>query len=103
MEDKESKIQLYETYKGMLTKKMQDVFEQYYFSDLSLREIAQNNEISFQAVRDTLKKVEKQLEEMEQKIGMLKLKQQIIELNEYVSSPDMDLEKLINKMKRIGE
>ena len=61
LEDKERKIELYETYGKMLTTNMQDVFEQYYFSDLSLREIASNNEISFQAVRDTLKKAEKQL------------------------------------------
>ena len=45
MEDKERKIELYETYGKMLTSNMQDVFEQYYFSDLSLREIAANNEV----------------------------------------------------------
>ena len=100
MEDKERKIELYETYGKMLTTNMQDVFEQYYFSDLSLREIAANNEISFQAVRDTLKKAEKQLVDMESKIGMLELKQKI---KEYISSPNMDKEELINKMKRIGE
>lgn len=103
MEDKERKIGLYETYKEMLTRNMQDVFEQYYFSDLSLREIASNNEISFQAVRDTLKKAEKQLIDMESKIGMFGLKEKITKLNEYASSPDMDLGKLINEMKRIGE
>ena len=103
MEDKERKIELYETYGKMLTTNMQNVFEQYYFSDLSLREIATNNEVSFQAVRDTLKKAEKQLVEMESKIGMLELKQKINELKEYVLSPNMDLNELINKMKRIGE
>ena len=103
MEDKEKKIALYITYKQMLTKNMQDVFEQYYFSDLSLREIAANNEISFQAVRDSLKKVEKQLGELETKIGMLSLKEKIYELNEYVSSPNMEIEELINKLKKLGE
>ena len=103
MEDKEKKIELYMTYKEMLTSNMQDVFEQYYFSDLSLREIAANNEISFQAVRDTLKKVEKQLVELETKIGMLALKEKINEINVYVSSPNMELEELINKLKKLGE
>ena len=103
MEDKEKKIELYMIYKEMLTPNMQDVFEQYYFSDLSLREIAANNEISFQAVRDTLKKVEKQLIDMETKIGMFALKEQIQELSEYVSSPNMDTEELINKVKKLGE
>ena len=103
MEDKEKKIELYMTYKEMLTSNMQDVFEQYYFSDLSLREIAANNEISFQAVRDTLKKVEKQLVELETKIGMLALKEKVNEINEYVSNPNMDCEELINKVKKLGE
>lgn len=103
MEDKERKILLYETYKEMLTHNMQDVFEQYYFSDLSLREIAANNNVSFQAIRDTLKKAEKQLEDMETKIKMLALKEKILQLNEYASSPNMDIEELINKMKKIGE
>ena len=103
MEDKEIKIALYETYGKMLTANMQDVFEQYYFSDLSLREIATNNEISFQAVRDTLKKAEKSLLDMESKIGMLALKEKINKLNEYISSPNMECEELINKMKKLGE
>lgn len=103
LEDKENKIELYMTYKEMLTPNMQDIFEQYYFSDLSLREIAANNEISFQAVRDTLKKVEKQLVELESKIGMSALKEKINEINEYVSSPNMEVEELINKLKTLGE
>lgn len=103
MEDKEKKIQLYMIYKEMLTPNMQDIFEQYYFSDLSLREIAANNEISFQAVRDTLKKVEKLLAELETKIGMLALKEKINKINEYVSSPNMEIEEVINKLKKLGE
>lgn len=103
MEDKERKIQLYQTYKEMLTHNMQDVFEQYYFSDLSLREIAANNEVSFQAIRDTLKKVEKQLIDIEKKIGMVALKGKVNEINEYISSPNMEYEELINKVKKLGE
>ena len=103
MEDKENKILLYETYKSMLTTNMQDVFEQYYFSDLSLREIGENNLVSFQAVRDTLKKAEKQLLELEEKIGMLRLKKEILKLNEYVLSPNMDLEELKKRISKMGE
>jgi len=103
VEDKERKIELYEAYGKMLTSNMQDVFEQYYFSDLSLREIAENNKVSFQAIRDALKKAEKQLIEMERKIGMLNLKEKINELTEYVSNPDMDIEEVINKINKLGE
>lgn len=103
VEDKERKIELYEAYGKTLTPNMQDVFEQYYFSDLSLREIASNNEVSFQAIRDTLKKAEKILIDMEEKIGMQALKEKINELTEYVSSPNMDIEEVINKINKLGE
>jgi len=103
MEDKERKILLYETYKSMLTLNMQDVFEQYYFSDLSLREIGENNNISFQAVRDTLKKAEKQMLDLESKLKVVEMKQEIAKLNEYVSSPNMDIEELKLKINKLGE
>lgn len=103
MESKLDKINLYETYKSMLTLKMQDIFEQYYFSDLSLREIGENNKISFQAVRDTLKKVEKTLEELEEKLGLQKVKEGIKELNEYASKENVDLETLKDKINKLGE
>lgn len=103
MEDKERKILLYETYKSMLTLNMQDVFEQYYFSDLSLREIGENNNISFQAVRDTLKKAEKQMLDLESKLKVVEMKQEIAKLNEYISSPNMDVEELKLKINKLGE
>lgn len=103
MENKLEKILLYETYKEMLTSNMQDVFEQYYYSDLSLREIGENNKVSFQAVRDTLKKAEKILEELEQKLKLKEIKTKIIELNEYVVSPNMDIQELREKISKLGE
>lgn len=103
MESKIEKILLYETYKNMLTLNMQDVFEQYYYSDLSLREIGENNNISFQAVRDSLKKTEKALEEFEIKLGVVSLKNKITKLSEYISSDNIDLEILKDKIKELGE
>ena len=103
MENKLEKILLYETYKEMLTLNMQDVFEQYYYSDLSLREIGENNNISFQAVRDALKKAEKTLTELEEKLQVVKLKNEIQELQEYISTDNMDIEELKNKIRGLGE
>ena len=96
-------VLLYEIYKPMLTTNMQNVFEQYYFSDLSLREIGENNKVSFQAVRDTLKKAEKELVSLENKLNVLKLKTKINEIEEYVSNPNMDVEKLKKEIKKLGE
>ena len=103
MEKKIKFVLLYETYKPMLTKNMQNVFEQYYFSDLSLREIGENNKVSFQAVRDTLKKSEKELIDLESKLNVLKLKTKIQNIVEYISYPNMDIEMLKKEIRKLGE
>ena len=71
-------ISLFEVYGKMLTKHMQDIFTQYYYSDLSLREIAANNNISYQAVNDSIKKTQKLLLEYEDKIKALEMKKDIL-------------------------
>lgn len=65
---------IYDIYGAMLTEKQQELFELYYVSDLSLREIAQNKGISYQAVRDSIKSSELMLISFEKKVGMYKLK-----------------------------
>ena len=49
---------LYDIYGKLLTKKQQEIFEEYYLYNLSLREIAENKNISYQAVRDSIKSSE---------------------------------------------
>ena len=49
---------LYDVYGKLLTKKQQEIFEEYYLYNLSLREIAENKNISYQAVRDSIKSSE---------------------------------------------
>ena len=78
MEENLELISLFEVYGKMLTKHMQDIFTQYYYSDLSLREIAANNNISYQAVNDSIKKTQKLLLEYEDKIKALEMKKDIL-------------------------
>lgn len=47
---------LWQIYGKLLTEKQYKVLNDYYNEDLSLSEIAQNNDISRQAVRDLIKK-----------------------------------------------
>lgn len=61
---------LLDTYGVLLTEKQKDIMNLYYFSDLSLREIAQNKDISYQAVRDCLIKAVKLLKEYEEKLSI---------------------------------
>ena len=61
-------IALYDIYGNLLTEKQKNYFEDYYFCDLSLAEIAENYEISRNGVFDQLKRVENILEDYEDKL-----------------------------------
>lgn len=62
MEEREKIIELYEIYKGLLTEKQRLYFENYYYEDLSLNEIADNNKVSktlaSKIINNTIKKLE---------------------------------------------
>jgi len=71
----DNKIQvgiLIEIYGKLLTEKQVDILDNYYNMDLSLSEIAENNGITRQAVRDIIKKGEKKLFEFEEKLQIMK-------------------------------
>ena len=61
---------LLDFYGEMLTEKQKDMIELYYDDDLSLSEIAENAGISRQGVRDSIKRAEGQLLEMEERLGL---------------------------------
>ena len=59
-------------YGKLLTEKQFELIDDYYNNDLSLSEIAENHNITRQAVRDNLKKGEKKLFEYEEKLMFMK-------------------------------
>lgn len=61
---------LYAYYGCLLTQGQQSYFEDYYYNDLSLGEIAINHQVSRQAVYDNLKRSTKILENYENKLHM---------------------------------
>ena len=63
---------LLDFYGDMLTEKQREVIEFYYTEDLSLSEIADNEGITRQGVRDSIKRAEAQLFDMEQRLGLAK-------------------------------
>ena len=63
---------LLEIYGKLLTKKQYQLLNDYYNNDLSLAEIAENENITRQAVRDNLKKGEKKLFDYEEKLEIMK-------------------------------
>ena len=62
---------LYDFYGALLTDRQRDVMALYHEENLSLSEIAQEYDISRQAVHDTLKKAEQALSEYEKKLGLV--------------------------------
>lgn len=63
-------IWLYDFYGEMLTDKQQQMIELYYEEDLSLSEIAENQHITRQGVRDCIKRAEAQMVEMEDRLHL---------------------------------
>ena len=61
---------LYDLYSGLLTEKQQNVFDLYYQCDLSLGEIAAEQNISRTAVHDLIKRTEHLLEKYEAKLHL---------------------------------
>lgn len=72
MEEKIKISMLIQTYGKLLTEKQYQILNDYYNNDLSLSEIAENHQITRQAVRDIIKKGEKKLFEYEEKLLFMK-------------------------------
>ncbi|MCR4689042.1 MAG: YlxM family DNA-binding protein [Saccharofermentans sp.] len=64
---------LLDFYGNLLTDRMRITCEEYYNDDLSLAEIAQDEGITRQGVYDTIRRAGKQLEDYEERLGLLAL------------------------------
>ena len=62
---------LFDFYGETLTDKQRELFDLYYNEDLSLAEIAEHAGITRQGVRDSIKRAEHALREMEEKLGLV--------------------------------
>lgn len=61
---------LFDFYGDMLTDKQKEVMDLYYNEDLSLAEIAADSGITRQGVRDSIKRAEATLLELEERLGL---------------------------------
>ena len=108
--DKHIKISmLWQIYGKLLTDKQYEIINDYYNNDLSLAEIAENNDISRQGVRDILMKGESKLFEDEEKLAIMEKTQlqekqiqvilaQLSEIKD--SSSDRKVEKILNEVQK---
>lgn len=86
-------IILIDFYGDMLTEKQHAFLNYYYNDDLSLSEIASNEGITRQGVRDSIKRAESQLFDMEERLGLV---------NRF-DSMKSGLEEIISYAEEIGE
>lgn len=100
---------LCDIYANLLTKKQYSILNNYFNDDLSLSEIAENNNITRQAVNDIVRKgenklldYEKKLEIMKKTVNQEKLIQNILgELNKITNaSSDKKVEKILENVKK---
>lgn len=71
---------LYDYYAGFLTSKQQSYFEDYYFDNLTMEEIAENNNVSKNAISKTLIEVKEKLLEYERILHLYENKVKISEI-----------------------
>ncbi len=86
---------LYDYYGELLTRKQQDFFEDYYFNNLTLQEIADNNEISRNAVHKTLATIEKKLKYYEK---ILRLYEKSKRIKKIIEDLDPETQERINNL-----
>lgn len=85
---------LYDIYGKLLTKRQQEIFEEYYIYNLSLREIAQNRKISYQAVRDSIKSSKEALVNFESVVKNLEMTKKMEKAYDICQkSKDLNLER----------
>lgn len=80
---------LYDIYKDLLTDKQKEYYEAYYFDNLSLSEIAENLDVSRNAVFNQLKIIEDKLEELEGKLKLKEKQNKIMSILEKKSTKEL--------------
>lgn len=101
--------QLYDFYNALLTDKQRECLNMHYLQDLSLAEIADEFNVTRQAVHDILRRAEQTLEEYEAKLGLAarysderKLLAEIVESLEQLPPSVRQLPKLDQALRKLS-
>lgn len=97
IEKKERINQLFDIYESLFTEHQVQIFQSYYQDDLSLKEIAEDFNISRNAVHDLLKRVEVMLEDYEARLHLL---DKINEIENLLENQDEIKEKIMKVLNR---
>ena len=88
--------ELYDLYNGLLTDKQREYFEDYYFNNLSFSEMAENYNVSRNAIFKQIHIVTDKLKEYESILNLLKKRKKIEEMIESIE--DIDLKNKLEKL-----
>ena len=107
MEPKVRQTYLYDFYGELLNEHQQKIFEAFVFDDLSLGEIAEDQDISRQAVHDMIKRSTKKLEEYENKLHLmerfLELREKAVSIQQRAEAYEQSHEeRLLTEIKQIS-
>lgn len=97
IEKKERINQLFDIYENLFTEHQIQIFQSYYQDDLSLKEIAEDFDISRNAVHDLLKRVEVMLEDYEAKLHLLDKINEIEKIIENKDDIKEEIMKILNR------
>lgn len=96
-------ITLFDVYQGLLTDKQRVYMSDYYYDDLSLQEIAENHQVSRNAVYDQINKTVQKLETYETVLKLCEKQveqKQIFEKLDKIELPK-EVQKLIEALKKV--
>ena len=88
--------ELYDLYSDLLTTKQKEYFEEYYFNNLSLGEMAENYNVSRNAIHKQLRNVVKKLEEYENILKLHSKNKKIAQL--IITTKDNKLKKKLEEL-----
>lgn len=86
--------ELYDCYKELLTEKQQEYYENYYFEDYSLSEIAENESVTRNAVHNQIKIV---LEKLDFYEAHLHIRKNTLEIRKIIKDLNPDVKEKIEK------
>jgi predicted DNA-binding protein YlxM (UPF0122 family) len=88
-------VELFDYYGDLFTDKQKEYFVDYYFNNLTLQEIAENNNISRNAVHKNIKDVIEKLDYYESKLNLCENKRKIEKL---IKNIDDNIKKQIEEL-----
>lgn len=94
---------LYDFYSQLLTEKQRQIIDLYHNQDFSLGEIAEEFNVSRQAIYDTIKRTEKILYRYEEKLNLIHLFHSKMQYMEKVFSEIVKLQEQANKYLQVQE